>query len=84
MGSFLLLVFAKSSQWQHRQTKCAYKVKKNHTDGFTYTWKANNNNKIFTEFVVVQNRIALNPFFFKGSCWYANLQEDFVSPDFGW
>lgn len=80
MGSFLLLVFAKSFQWQHRQIKCAYEVKKNHTDGFTYTWKANNNKKKSSQNLkLFQNRIALNSFFFKGSFWYANLQKDFKS-----
>lgn len=45
MDTFLLLVFAKNSQWQHRQTKCACRVKENHTDGFSCTWNANNDNK---------------------------------------
>lgn len=44
-----------------------------HTLGKLTTIKKKN----FTEFEVVQNRIALNPFFFKGSFWYANLQKDF-------
>lgn len=37
MDTLLLLVFAKSSQWQHRQTKCACRIKENHTNLFSCT-----------------------------------------------
>lgn len=39
--------------------------------------------KIFREFEVIQNRIALDPFFFKGSFWNA-IYKKILSPYFSW
>lgn len=66
MGSFPLLVFAKSFMWQHRKAKCACKVKKNHTEGFTYSWKANEKTEKSSENVTLLKLNCSQLFLFRG------------------